>query len=133
MWWAKKHTSSCEFVRWKQVFKDEWNEPTVWKYYLAQISHLLYLLLFILGGKPDKKLEDFFVKFTWDGKGKDRSAKDDKADFKTKVAHSKGVWGAVAAAGKSGKRLVNRVKGFVGGGKERKGRKGGPRKNRTPH
>jgi len=51
-------------VKWRHLIEREWSEHTKLDHYLAQLSCLLYELRFVFGGKPDKKPEDFLLKFT---------------------------------------------------------------------
>lgn len=60
---AKAETTSTQFLRWRLIIEREWNQHTKLDHYLAQIAMLVYELRFILGGKSEHKLEDFFISF----------------------------------------------------------------------
>ena len=61
---AKAETTSTQFLRWRLIIDREWNQHTKLDHYMAQVCLLLHELRFILGGRSERKLEDFFMKFT---------------------------------------------------------------------
>lgn len=60
---CRREVSSSEFVRWMILFDEELedNPPAAWLL-LAQLTYWVYRLQFILGGTPQKTIEDFLPK-----------------------------------------------------------------------
>jgi hypothetical protein len=63
---AKENTSLSDVLGWQEIFRSRWTEPTPEHYYLAQIAHMVYLLQFVLGGKPKLEFKDFLMQFTFE-------------------------------------------------------------------
>lgn len=57
---CKWEVSSSEFVRWMILFDEELEErpPALWLL-IAQLTYWVYRLQFVLGGTPNKTIEDF--------------------------------------------------------------------------
>jgi hypothetical protein len=81
---AKEEVSATEYLRWVQLFEEEWNDKEPLHYYLAQIAFQVYLCRFMLGGTPDRDLEDFLIPFTLEKRSEEQS-KADKDKLKTEV------------------------------------------------
>ena len=73
---TKESVSATEFLRWVKLFEEEWSDKTPLLYYLAQIAFQVYLCRYMLGGTPDKSLEDFLIPFNFT----DRTEQEVKAD-----------------------------------------------------
>jgi hypothetical protein len=62
---ARRSTKARDFLKWAKLIEDEWNEHSKQDYYMAQVAYWVYLVPYrILGGKPEKQLEDFLIPFT---------------------------------------------------------------------
>jgi hypothetical protein len=71
---ARRSLTAREYFKFRKLIADEeWNDRTKLDHYLAQLAWQIYLIPFrIMGGKPDSKMEDFFMTFKTDGEEEEK-------------------------------------------------------------
>jgi len=111
---AKESVPVTEALRWSEyIWEREWGSPSKTDLYLARICYQLYLLFFLLGGKPDKTIKDFIYEFPRPDK-KDEQAtpeltyEEEVAQAEKLSAESRAAW--MAAAGVMGKKIAKEIK-----------------------
>ena len=94
---AKERTTSTQFLRWVAYFEREWNHATPEIWHLAQIAHLLYLILHMFGGTPTKTVQDFVMsgKFSTEKPPEDETPE----QMQERIKQSRDAWVASLTAG----------------------------------
>lgn len=67
---AKQSVTAGEFLRWSAFYQKSWETQDRYVYQMALIAYQCYLLMFVLGGTPTKKIEDFVLEFVPGDKSK---------------------------------------------------------------
>lgn len=101
-----------EALRWSKFLHDrEWNHHSKQDWYFAQLTYHVYLLFFILGGKPTLGVKDFLIQFTDNSKDEKAAPTEPKTyeeardEMVKRGELSRSVWLAVANMAKKGGKL----------------------------
>jgi hypothetical protein len=109
---VKEGVPVTEALRWSKFLHDrEWKHHSKQDWYFAQLTYHVYLLFFILGGKPTLEPKDFLIKFSDTSKAEkaepevERTYEEQRDEMVKRGELSRSVWLAVANMAKKGGKL----------------------------